>query len=127
LRVEGDRISEEFCKSSARWALSMCAGVHKGRNSVVSSKRNTRIIRDSEELCQVGIEQAQEGAQENRTTERSVGEDTPPGGRRGRKNPSEDLHWVVEYPEDSARRLLEQRTRKVFLFSICGEGKTETP
>jgi hypothetical protein len=29
--------------------------------------------------------------------------------------------------KDSARRLLEQRTRKVFLFSICGEGKTENP
>jgi hypothetical protein len=52
-----DRISEEFCEAlpSGHRASARSA---QGKNSVVSSRR-TRITEDSEELCQVGIEQVQ--------------------------------------------------------------------
>jgi hypothetical protein len=42
---------------------------------------NTRITEDSERLCQEGIEQVHKVHRNLRTTECSVGEETPSGGR----------------------------------------------
>jgi hypothetical protein len=64
-------------------------------------------------LRQEGVEKVCRQAQENRELFEFC---------HLKKYPLRDLHWVG-YPEGSARRLLEQRTRKVFVFSICGRRK----
>jgi hypothetical protein len=59
-------------------------------------------------------------ASRHRRTENSLSSTT------WRKSPLRELHWVAEYPEVSARRLLEkQRARKASEYSPSVEGEEE--